>query len=215
MQTAVDAKHSLIVDYVLINDAADYNHLSPLAASAQNILEANNMTVVYYDTVELKACEDLTITAFVPLSKAPTSKEQKAPTPDYTRAKFVNDSSTDSYQCPQGSSLFNSGITLEKKGNRAVHVYRTDDCKCCQAITECSASPRSRHINRWEHEAVVDRLKEHLDRQPKIIVNHKEIIEHIFGTLKRIWGYGVLLRRMKNVTAEVALMTLHTISAEF
>ncbi len=104
LQTAVDAKNSLIVDYILTNDAADYNHLSPLAASAQNILEAKNLTVVadtgYYDTVELKACEDLSITAFVPLPKAPTSKEQKAPTPDYTRDKFVYDSSTDSYQCP-------------------------------------------------------------------------------------------------------------------
>lgn len=213
LQTAVDAKHSLIVDYILTNDAADYNYLSPLAASAQNILEANNLTVVadtgYYDTVELKACEDLSITTFVPLPKAPTSKEQKAPTPDYTRDKFVYDSSTDTYQCPQGSSLFNSGITLEKRGNRVVHVCRTDDCKCCQANTECSASPRGRYINRWEHEAVVGRLKERLNRQPEIIVKRKEIIEHIFGTIKRVWGYGaLLLRRMKNVASEVALMTL-------
>ncbi len=37
----------------------------------------------------------------------------------------------------------------------------------------------------------------------------KAIIEHIFGTIKRVWGYGVLLlRRMKNVASEVALMTL-------
>ena len=81
LQTAVDAMHSLIVDYALTNEATDYNHLSTMAASAQHILEAEDLTVVadsgYYDTVELKSCEDLSITTFVPIPKAPTSKEQK------------------------------------------------------------------------------------------------------------------------------------------
>ena len=35
VQTAVDAKHSLIVDYELTQDAADNNHLASLAASAK------------------------------------------------------------------------------------------------------------------------------------------------------------------------------------
>jgi transposase len=213
LQTAVDAKHSLIVDYALTNDAADYNHLSTMAASAQHILEAEDLTVVadsgYYDTVELKSCEDLSITTFVPSPKAPTSKEQKTPTSDYTHDKFVYDASSDTYQCPQGSNLLNSGITLKKRGNRVVHVYRTDNCVSCQARTECSTSRRGRRINRWEHEAVVDRLRERLNRQPEIIIKRKAIIEHIFGTIKRVWGYGaLLLRHMKNVASEVALMTL-------
>jgi hypothetical protein len=41
------------------------------------------------------------------------------------------------------------------------------------------------------------------------MIKRKAIIEHIFGTIKKVWGYGaLLLRRMKNVASEVALMTL-------
>jgi transposase len=213
LQTAVDAKHSLIVDYTLTHDAADYNHLSTMATSAQRILEAKDLTVVadtgYYDTVELKACEDHSITTFVPIPKAPISKEQNTPTSDYTHDKFVYNASSDTYRCPQGNTLLKSEIKLKKRGDRVVHVYRTNNCVSCQARTQCSASPRGRHINRWEHEAVVDRLRERLNDQPGIMIKRKAIIEHIFGTIKKVWGYSaLLLRRMKNVASEVALMTL-------
>jgi Transposase and inactivated derivatives len=213
LQTAVDAKHSLIVDYTLTHDAADYNHLASMATSAQHILEAENLTVVadtgYYDTVELKACEDHSITTFVPIPKAPSAKEQNSPTSDYTHDRFVYDGSSDTYRCPQGNTLLNSEVKLKKRGNRVVHVYRTDGCVSCQARTQCSTSQRGRHINRWEHEAVIDRLRERLKKHPEIMIKRKAIIEHIFGTIKQVWGYGaLLLRRMKNVASEVALMTL-------
>jgi transposase len=38
MQAAVDAKHSLIIDFALTQDAADHNHLSPVAAAAKRML---------------------------------------------------------------------------------------------------------------------------------------------------------------------------------
>jgi hypothetical protein len=213
LQTAVDAKHSLIVDYTLTHDAADYTPLSTMATSAQHILEAENLTVVadtgYYDTVELIVCEDLSITTFVPIPKAPISNEQNTPTPDYTHDKFVYDASSDTYRCPQGNTLLNSEVKLKKRGSRVVNVYRTDGCVSCQARTMCSASPRGRHISCWEHEAVVDRLRERLNKKPEIMIKRKAIIEHIVGTIKQVWGYGaLLLRRMKNVASEVALMTL-------
>ena len=61
----------------------------------------------------------------------------------------------------------------------------------------------------WEHEAVLDRLKQRLAREADIIKHRKAVIEHIFGTIKKIWGYGtLLLRRLKNVAGEVALINL-------
>ena len=106
--------------------------------------------------------------------------------------------------------MLNSGIKLKKRGDRVVHVYRTGDCTSCQARTECSVSRHGRRINRWEHEAVVDRLRERLNGHPGIMIKRKAIIEHIFGTIKQVWGYrSLLLRHMKNVASEVALMT-HT-----
>lgn len=64
-------------------------------------------------------------------------------------------------------------------------------------------------FSQWEHEAILDRLKQRLARQPDIIKLRKAIIEHVFGTIKEVWGYGaLLLRRLKNVAGEVAVMNL-------
>jgi len=73
----------------------------------------------------------------------------------------------------------------------------------------CTTSPRGRYVYRWEHEAVLDRLKQRLAQGADIIKHRKAIIEHVFGIIKKIWGYGaLLLRRFKNVASEVALMNL-------
>jgi hypothetical protein len=46
-------------------------------------------------------------------------------------------------------------------------------------------------FSQWEHEAILDGLKQLLARQPDIIKLRKAIIEHVFGTIKEVWGYGV------------------------
>jgi hypothetical protein len=56
---------------------------------------------------------------------------------------------------------------------------------------------------------VLDRLKQRLANQPEMIKHRKAIIEHIFGTIKKIWGYSaLLLRGLANIAGEVALMNL-------
>jgi hypothetical protein len=55
----------------------------------------------------------------------------------------------------------------------------------------------------------LDRLKQRLARGADIIKRRKAIIEHVFGTIKKIWNYGaMLLRRLTNVASEVALINL-------
>lgn len=212
MQTAVDDKYSLIVDYELTNDAADNNHLSTMASAAKTTLGVEHLDICadagYYDTVDLKICEDNQITTYVPVPQPKISKKTNVPTPDYYHDKFSYDSLSDTYQCPQGHTLQYYSTTNKSDGRR-IRIYRTDACRQCPVRASCTTSLRGRYVYRWEQEAVLDRLKQRLATQPEIIKQRKQIIEHVFGTLKSIWDYGAfLLRGLRNVSAEAALMNL-------
>jgi transposase len=215
MHAAVDAKHSLILDYELTNDAADSNHLALMAIASKTTLAVNTVTVCadagYYDTVDLKTCEDHQITTYIPIPEPKISKSTNTPTADYYHDTFSYDQNADTYQCPQGH-LLQYYRTTHKSDGRRIRIYRIPQrrtCTQCPVRALCTTSPRGRYVYRWEHEAVLDRLKQRLGTHPEIIKDRKKIIEHVFGTLKSIWDYGAfLLRRLSNVSAEVALMNL-------
>ena len=213
MQTAVDSQHSLIVDYELTHDAADNNHLASVAMTAMDVLGVETLAVCadagYYDSVDLKACDDASITTYVPVPKPKISKKTATPTPDYYADKFVYDQASDTYRCPQGNTMQRFSSKRNKSDDRLIYLYRTPACQQCPIRTQCTTSPRGRHIHRWEHEAVLERLKQRLLKNPEMITQRKAIIEHVFGTIKKIWGYGaLLLRRLTSIAGEVALMNL-------
>jgi len=212
MQAAVDAKHSLIIDYELTQDAADNNHLSSVAAAAKEMLGVETLAVCadagYYDTLDLKTCEDHGITTYVPIPAPKIPKHTNVPTPDYYHDRFVYDDGTDTYRCPAGQTLAYYRTT-DKSDGRRIRIYRTEACIACHFRSACTTSPRGRYINRWEDDAVLDRLKHRLASRPEMIKHRKAIIEHIFGTIKKIWGYSaLLLRGLANIAGEVALMNL-------
>lgn len=70
VQTAVDAKHKLIVAHDVVNTPTDQAQLSPMAIAAQAILAAPDLHVVadrgYYSGPEILACLDAGVTPTVP-----------------------------------------------------------------------------------------------------------------------------------------------------
>jgi len=97
----------------------------------------------------------------------------------------------------------------DKRDNRLIYIYNSAACQQCPVHNQCTTSPRGRHIYRWEYESVLNRLRQRLTDKPEIIKQRKAIIEHIFGTIKKILGYNALmLRQFSNVASEIALMNL-------
>lgn len=210
MQASVDSKHSLIVDYEITNDASDNNHLATMALAAKSMLGVESLSICsdagYYDTIDLKSCEDNNILSYVPIPAQKVPKKTNVPTTDYYHDKFKYDHSSNTYECPQGQSL-SYYTTTQKSDGRKIFIYRTTACKSCAARRLCTTSPRGRYVYRWEHEIVLERLKKRMADEPELIKQRKAIIEHVFGTIKSIWDYGVfLLRGIKNVLSEAALM---------
>ncbi len=74
--------------------------------------------------------------------------------------------------------------------------------------SQCTTSDY-RRIRRWEHEAVMDRVQQRLDRMPHAMMVRKRTIEHVFGTLKHWMGWThFLMRGMDNVATEMSLSVL-------
>ena len=213
VQTAVDAKHSLLIDYEITQDAVDNNHLAAVAKAAKQTLDVETLMAVadkgYYDTVDLKVCEDADITAYVPIPEQKVPRRTNVPTPGFYHDKFVYDESSDNYCCPQGNTLQRFSSRRNKHDHRLIYLYRTVACQHCPVRAQCTTSPRGRYVYRWEYEAVLDRLQQRLAEHPQIVKRRKALIEHVFGTIKKIWGYGaLLLRRLTKVAGEVALISL-------
>jgi hypothetical protein len=66
-----------------------------------------------------------------------------------------------------------------------------------------------RRIRRWEHEDVLERVQQRLDRKPEAMTLRRRTVEHVFGTLKHWMGSTHFLTRMlANVSTEMSLHVL-------
>jgi transposase len=218
VHTAVDSKYSLIIDYEVSQNASDKDHLSSMAIAAKETLEVDEINACadagYYDTVDIKNCEDNGITPYVSIPEQGVPKKTNVPEPEYKHDKFTYDEQTDSYQCPEGHRLNYYCTSKNKKGKRN-RIYKTKACRGCPSERSfgkaklCTTSPKGRQILRWENEKSIELLKQRLKAEPEIIKKRKSIVEHPFGTMKGVWGYShFLLRGVEKVTAEISLMTL-------
>jgi len=207
VQTAVDAKHSLIVDTQVTNTTSDLGALGIMAIKAQEALGAKNLSVVadkgYYNGKEVLACDSIGVTAYVakPMTSANTARGL------YGKEKFKYDARENCYLCPAGQKLTYRFATNEK--GRAIYYYRASGCKSCPLKAKCTRNKENRTITRLAAEEVQERMAERVAANPQIMRRRKAIIEHCFGTIKRSLGYDYFLCRGKrNVTTEVNLTVL-------
>jgi transposase len=221
MQAAVDEKHKLVVATHTINKN-DRNALSAIAKEAKGNLAVDTLTAIsdkgYHNGSELEICKQENITTICAQQEIVNSNE-KGTTPDYLVTKFIYNKENDTYTCPQGAILTTKGTWHTKKsGNGAPSYqfkkYRTSACKDCPVKHLCTGREKGgREIDRSEYADAVEenskRYRENMDLYRK----RQEINEHIFGTIKRKWGYNhTNLKGLRKVNGEFALiMTVYNI----
>jgi hypothetical protein len=213
VQTTVDSKNSIPIDYKVTNQN-DSKAMGNMVQRAKSILRTNDFTVLYdkgYHTgSELKIAQDLGIDAIVAIPGI-TSTSQ-APDPDYNFERFEYDQQSDTYICPQGEVLRSNG-TWYKECNKRDKVitfkqYKTRSCKSCLAHSQCTKSKAGRVLSRstyaeyYENNRKVYQEKEHLYKR------RQAIVEHPYGTIKRQWGFSYILTKegMARASADVGFM---------
>lgn len=214
VQIAVDDKHKLIVAGAVENDGNDTGQLHALAVAAKQALGSETLQAVadagYFNGETLLACEADAITPFVPQPERSRAAADGRHGPE----AFVYDAQADAYSCPAGKPLKPmQGRKRDKTGKlRIRYVSRRSDCTACPLRSRClgPASDR-RMIERWEHEATLERHRARM-RTPEaeqIMRKRKALAEHPFGTLKCRAGYRhFLVRGFHKVRGEWSLMML-------
>ncbi len=207
VQAAVDAKHHLIVAHEVTNVGNDRAQLSPMARAARESMGTKKLQVFadrgYFNAPQIKACEDAGIAAFVPKPMTSNAKAEGR----FDKSDFIYIAKDDEYQCPAGERAIHRFSTLEKTGLN-VHLYWSSACPGCAMKAQCTPSSY-RRIRRWEHEAVLERLQQRLDRKPDAMTLRRRTVEHVFGTLKHWMGSThFLMKTLAHVSTEMSLHVL-------
>lgn len=209
VQTAVDAKHKLIVAHEVTNEVTDQLWLAPMALAAQEVLEVEQIEAVgdrgYYDSQNVKQCLEAGITPYV--SKPPTSKN--GPLGRFTKEAFTYDAAQDVYRCPASASL-TFRYEAQQKGRMMRHYeVPTLVCRNCELKSQCTNAARGRKIDRWVDEHLLEEMRERVKANPQKMRQRREIAEHPFGTLKRGMNQGYFLcRGLTKVRGEMSLSIL-------
>ena len=207
VQTAVDAKHHLIVDHQVTNIGNDRQQLATMAKRVKDVMQVDHLEAVadrgYFSGNEIVACEDAGITAYVP--KPQTSNNQADGL--FGKRDFVYVSERDEYRCPAGQALTWHFTSVEH--GMTLHCYWSSVCGSCPLKAQCTTGP-NRRVKRWEHEAVIDTMQQRLDHDAGKMRTRRCTVEHPFGTLKSWMGYThFLTRTLEHVSTE---MSLHVLS---
>ena len=210
VQTAVDAKHHLIVEHEVTNNGSDRDQLSGMAKKARAAIGTATLTTIadrgYFKGEEILACHEVGISALVPPTKTSGAKADGR----FDKADFIYDPQKNEYRCPAGESLIWRFASVEK--GMTNHRYWSSNCKACSLKDKCTPSSQ-RRVTRWEHQDVLDEMQTRLEKTPDAMRIRRSTVEHPYGTIKAWMGATHFLTKgLERVKAE---MSLHVLAYNF
>jgi len=127
VQTAVDAKHHLIVEHEVTNTGSDRDQLSGMAERARTAIGTKELTALadrgYFSGKEIPACHEAGIATLVPPTKTSNAKADGR----FDKADFIYDAEKNEYVCPAGQALIWRFETVEKC--MKISKYWSSNCK--------------------------------------------------------------------------------------
>ena len=213
VQTAVDAKNSIFIDYKVTNQN-DSKAMGNMVQRAKSILRTNEFTALfdkgYHTGSELKTAQELGVETIVAIPSIPSTSQ--APNHDYNYEHFTYDKLSDTYTCPEGQILRTNGSwykELTSSGNIILFKqYKTPACRSCKARPDCTRSKNARLIQRNEFADYYEKNRRNTVEKEHLYKRRQEIVEHPFGTMKRQWGFSYILTKkgINRASADVGFM---------
>lgn len=206
VQTAVDAKHHLIVAHEVTNVGHDRNQLANMAEQAKTAIGVDKLTTIadrgYFSSEEIRKCHENGIIPIVPKCTTSGAKADGR----FDKADFIYAKEKNEYQCPAGQPLIWRFSTVEHGLNYS--KYWSSHCPHCPIKSQCTPSDY-RRVSRWEHEDILDTMQSRLDRAPDSMRIRRQTVEHPFGTLKAWMGSThFLTKTLDKVSTEMSLHVL-------
>lgn len=210
LQTVVDSKHKLIVDFDVTQNAADQGNLNTMSQKAKQVFgmdEEDELEVLgdkgYYQAEDLKECEKNNTTTYVSKQAYSNATGDR----DFYTDKFKYDKEKDIYLCPANQEL--KRVKHRKKDVKQIKYKNYKACEKCEYKDRCTTAKRGRTISRSKDQDFLDtvdaRTQENMDKY----LLRQMIVEHPYGTIKRAMDGGYYLcRGMESVVGETSLILL-------
>jgi transposase len=210
VQTVVDAKHYLPIDYKVTNEN-DTRALSGMMRRTSIILGTANFTALYDKGYHTGSEIKRAVTSGIEIMVAIPAIASVAPDENYNMSHFQYDQINDTYTCPQDHIMTTNGNYYQKSKNGysyAAKHYKTNACHNCPAKSLCTISTKGRLIVRTEYAEYVEQNRLNIEADPVTYKKRQSIVEHPYGTIKRQWGfyYVITKKGIKRASADVGFM---------
>jgi hypothetical protein len=87
--------------------------------------------------------------------------------------------------------------------------YRSDSCSSCESKSRCIRNKNGRVIFRWEHEEILEDMRQRVKDKKDVVKKRNCMCEHPFGTIKRGFNQGyLLLKGFRKVGGEIGFTML-------
>jgi hypothetical protein len=208
VQTVVDSKHHLIVDFDLADRSDDKGNLLAMSERAKEVLGVGEITNLadkgYYDGEDIAACEANGVTCLVAKPKPGGAKKGEG----FTKESFIYDRENDCYVCPCKNQMKFMRVQKHSDGKEYRVYANYGACGKCPKKSKC-AKAEYRQILRPLYQDTLDIVDKRTRENKELYRKRREIVEHPFGTIKAVWGYKQFLCRGKvKVAAGVSLSYL-------
>jgi transposase len=203
IQAAVDSKNKLITTFEVTNNSADQGQLYNISNKAKSIFNVESIEALadkgYFESSDLKECEENKITCYV----SKPSYNNSTGNSIYFTDRFKYNPQDNTYTCPEGNKL----LCITKKIDATERSYRNhESCSKCENKDKCTTAKGGRTITRKENEDIVEIINNRTKENKAKYSKRQEIIEHVFGTLKRNMNFThLLLRGFKKVKGEISI----------
>jgi hypothetical protein len=211
MQTVVDDQNGLIVHADVVSEPNDSGQLAVQICGAEADLGRECKMACadagYSDIAEIEKLESAGKTVVMPSQSQASHKGTEIG--PFEKTKFSYDAASDCYICPEGCRLIFRRFQDKERQKRDYRIEKPRICRSCRHFGKCTNSNQGRTVTRH----VLEELRETVSKrfeQPEIVQIYKRRkarVEHPFGFIKKVLGYGqFLLRGREGVRAEASIL---------
>jgi transposase len=206
VQASVDSQAHLVAAFDITKNPSDHGSLTSMIEKTQEEFRHKDITALadkgYYGYEDIESAELTGAVSIVARQLKPGEKKGNK----FSLDKFLYDRENDRYLCPKGNSLeaHSKNITKDRK------FFNKEACLNCPSREEClNKKSKFRTIIRRPQNDVLDRADARYKENRELYKLRQQIVEHVFGTVKRTMNGGYyLLRSKEKVKAETAMLFL-------
>jgi len=207
IQSAVDGKHDIIVEYDVSLNPSDQHQLPNMIKKIKRNLKLGKYTVLadkgYYSGEDLLKLKKFKVKAIISKQKPSNPKDLSK---EFHSERFTYNKETDTYICPKGQTFSSPNKRDAKRRN----YFNKIACAGCRHKEECiTGKANHRTVTRSQYANIYDETDKRFSENMELYKRRQQIVEHPFGTIKHTMHGGYfLLRTRRKVCAEVALLFL-------